>query len=146
MRDKFGIEWRDNRCSKADFFANEITKRGCSRFYCANAANCGQARDRSCPIKEMMDILRAYADVGYTPEEIADLGPLITNAMETYRALGDADHLRELVDAEKDGRLVVLPKTSNAARKTSAARYKEKLSIISAVVAALAADSDSTSI
>jgi len=63
---------------------------------------CGPAIDR----------LAAYEDTGLEPEEIKDL-QLEVAALKTieamYDGLGRPDHLRELVEAEKAGRLVVLP-------------------------------------
>lgn len=84
-----------------------------------------------------VDRLAAYENTGLEPEEIEDLTSVreITpeaeyainkhadsliermdallhqddSELEAYRALGPIDHLRELVQAEKDGRLVMLP-------------------------------------
>ena len=52
--------------------------------------------------------LAAYEDTGLTPEEI----DMDHEAAETLRQLGrgcDLDRLEELAEADKDGRLVVLP-------------------------------------
>lgn len=65
--------------------------------------------------------LADYEDTNLSPEEITSLQESwnmyggedgITAELEelqAYRALGSLDHLRELVQAEKDGLLVVLP-------------------------------------
>ena len=56
------------------------------------------------------DRLAAYEDTGLTPEEIK--APLTEDAIInlTAQALGvEADRLRELAEADKDGRVVVLP-------------------------------------
>lgn len=57
------------------------------------------------------DRLAAYEDTGLEPDDVTDLmaahGIAIGNLAE-YRALGSVDHLRELVQAEQDGRLVLL--------------------------------------
>ena len=70
--------------------------------------------------------LAAYEDTGLEPEEIsAVVGLASTNCaraadgidkllaedaeLASYRALGPIDHLRELLEAERDGRCVVLP-------------------------------------
>lgn len=86
---------------------------------------------------EYADRLAAYEDTGLEPEEIEDLASVreITpeaeyainkhadsliermdallhqddSELEAYRALGTIDHLRDLVQAEQDGRLVVPP-------------------------------------
>ena len=54
--------------------------------------------------------LKAYEDIGLTPEEIK--APFTEDTMINLaaQALGvDADRLRELAEADKDGRVVVLP-------------------------------------
>lgn len=57
------------------------------------------------------ELLAAYRDTGLEPEEIKDL-ELKVATLETiekmYDGLGHPDYLRELVQAEKNGRLVVL--------------------------------------
>ena len=63
-------------------------------------------------LEKIQKRLSSYADSGLEPEEIADA---VTAAKLMARSkivscFGvDADHVRELVDAEQDGRLVVLP-------------------------------------
>lgn len=56
--------------------------------------------------------LAAYEDTGLEPEDVTDLlaahGTAIGQLTE-YRALGPIDHLRELVQTDQDGRLMVLP-------------------------------------
>lgn len=62
--------------------------------------------------KKILNRLAAYEDTGLEPEEISDA---VTAAKLMARSkivscFGmDADHVRELVKAEQDGRLVVLP-------------------------------------
>lgn len=60
--------------------------------------------------------LAAYEDTGLEPEAIAILCDMDNRAkmadllrLEEYQALGPIDHLRELVEAEREGRCVVLP-------------------------------------
>lgn len=60
--------------------------------------------------------LAAYEDTGLGPEEIKELRELCTDevaelARTLHRAIesGEADHLRDLLQAENEGRLVVLP-------------------------------------
>ena len=61
---------------------------------------------------QILTRLAAYEDIGLEPEEIADA---VTDAKLIARSkivscFGvDADHVRELVEAEQTGRLVVLP-------------------------------------
>lgn len=59
---------------------------------------------------DFVDRLAAYEDTGLTPEEIK--APFTEDTMINLaaQALGvEADRLRELAEADKDGRLVVLP-------------------------------------
>ena len=64
-----------------------------------------------CPFEtEVCDRLAAYEDIGLTPEEIK--APFTEDTMINLaaQALGvEADRLRELAEADKDGRVVVLP-------------------------------------
>lgn len=60
--------------------------------------------------------LAAYEDTGLEPEEILGLCSMSDRAkmadllrLEEYQALSSIDHLREIVQAEKEGRLMVLP-------------------------------------
>ena len=68
----------------------------CTALYCRN---------------RLKDLLAAYEDTGMTPEEI----DMDHEAAETLRQLCrgcDLDRLEKLAEADKDGRLVVLPFTS----------------------------------
>ena len=59
-------------------------------------------------IRQLYSALAAYEDTGITAEEITATASL--PMFVKVAALGTTpDHLRELVDADKDGRLVVLP-------------------------------------
>lgn len=57
--------------------------------------------------------LRAYEDTGRTPEEVTALGNLFDYALEESKTLAEQlallNRIRELAEADKDGRLVVLP-------------------------------------
>ncbi len=58
--------------------------------------------------RRAFDRLAAYEDTGMTPEEIKD----VIEIFHSYRHIlagFDPDHIRELVQAKKAGRLVVLP-------------------------------------
>lgn len=62
------------------------------------------------------ELLKAYRDTGLDPEEIKEIMELCTDevsklARTLHRAIesGEADHLRDLLKAENEGRLVVLP-------------------------------------
>lgn len=67
-------------------------------------------QDGTCTMKEVWERLKKYEDTGLTPEEIkATLTePLFLRV--AAKAVGvEADRLRELVEADKAGRCVVLP-------------------------------------
>lgn len=81
-----------------------------------NFCDIAQCRELPCPYdgncaqKEVWERLKAYEDTDLTPEEIK--APFTEDAMINLaaQALGvEADRLRELAEADKDGRVVVLP-------------------------------------
>lgn len=53
--------------------------------------------------------LAAYEDTGLEPEDVRRLQQDWTSLIMTLDEMGGMPHLHELVQAEKDGRLVVLP-------------------------------------
>ena len=57
--------------------------------------------------------LAAYEDTGLTPKEVTALGELFDYALKESKTLTEQltllKHIRELAEADKDGRLVVLP-------------------------------------
>ncbi|WP_298030252.1 hypothetical protein [uncultured Dysosmobacter sp.] len=68
--------------------------------------------DRYCSQRRVWERLKAYEDTGLEPEDIKSLEAewcVCKQLVEEYRAIGTIDHLRELVQAEKDGLLVMLP-------------------------------------
>lgn len=61
-------------------------------------------------IRQLYSALAAYEDTGITAEEITATASLPMFVKVTSAALGTTpDHLRELAEADRDGRLVVLP-------------------------------------
>jgi len=60
-------------------------------------------------VRNVLQRLAAYEDTGLEPEEVKDLQLEVT-ALKTieamYDGLGHPDHLRELVEAEEDGRVL----------------------------------------
>ena len=78
---------------------------------------CGTCDGANCYcIGPMVDRLAAYEDTGLEPEEIKEIMELCTDevaklARTLHRAIesGEADHLRDLLKADNEGRLVVLP-------------------------------------
>lgn len=77
------------------------------------------AADRQCSyqhdqLADWLEELKAYRDTGLKPKDIISAVDMARVActlheLNAYTDLGPIDHLRELVQAEKAGRLVVLP-------------------------------------
>lgn len=66
----------------------------------------------SCTQRKVWEKLKAYEDTGLTPEEVNDavVGSKLLAKSQLVSAFGvAAERLRELAEAEKDGRLMVLP-------------------------------------
>lgn len=57
----------------------------------------------------LQDRLAAYEDTELTPEEVSELIKDWISFCMTIRKCGGIDRLRELAEADKEGRLVVLP-------------------------------------
>ena len=83
-----------------------------------NFCDISMCRENPCPYNGMCsqrqtwERLKEYEDTGLEPEEIKDMGLEVAtmNTIESmYDGLGNPDHLRDLLQAEQDGRLVVLP-------------------------------------
>ena len=64
-------------------------------------------------VREILLRLAAYEDTGREPEEVTALGKLFDYALEESKTLTEQltllKHIRELAEADKDGRVVVLP-------------------------------------
>ena len=75
---------------------------GCWSYHCGS----GEAANR----------LAAYEETGRTPEEVTALGKLFDYALEESKTLTEQlallNRIRDLAEADKAGRLVVLPFTS----------------------------------
>lgn len=84
-----------------------------------NFCDIAQCRELPCPHngacsqRKVWERLKAYEDKRLTPEEVAALGRLFDSALERSKTLTEQLELlkllRELAEADKDGRLVVLP-------------------------------------
>ena len=95
--------------------------RGCDMerlTFDGNFCDISQCRELPCPHggsctqREVWEKLRAYEDTGLTPEEVNDavVGAKLMAKAKVVSAFGvAAERLRELAEADKDGRLVVLP-------------------------------------
>ncbi len=80
----------------------------------SNAHSASNYRRTICKMAaQKMERLAAFEETGLVPEEIKELRTDdVVEVAKMLRQLiesGEADHLRELVQAERDGRLVVLP-------------------------------------
>lgn len=76
----------------------------CRELPCPHGGNCTQ--------RKVWERLKAYEDTGLTPEEVNDavVGAKLMAKSKLVSAFGvAAERLRELAEAEKDGRVVVLP-------------------------------------
>ena len=65
-------------------------------------------------LEKQIDRLAAYEDTGLEPEDIisaVDMGKIACalHELNAYKDLGQIDHIRDLIQAEQDSRLVVLP-------------------------------------
>lgn len=69
--------------------------------------------DTACSQKQVWERLKAYEDTGMTPKEVTALGELFDYALKESTTLTEQltllKHIRELAEADKDGRVVVLP-------------------------------------
>ena len=66
----------------------------------------------SCTQRKVWEKLKAYEDSGFTPAEIKSLYAEWDVMMSVLNSIGGGyERLRELAEADKDGRVVVLPKS-----------------------------------
>ena len=92
------IDWKQNRDSTLNVLINGPTSNG----FCKDIFRK--------MVRDLYGRLKAYEDTGLTPEEIK--APFTEDTMINLaaQALGvEADRLRELAEADRDGRCVVLP-------------------------------------
>ncbi len=65
--------------------------------------------NNSCTQKQVWERLKAYEDTGLMPAEVHSMYGEWCAMMAVLNGIGSYDRVRELADADKDGRLVVLP-------------------------------------
>ena len=69
--------------------------------------------DENCTQRMVWERLKAYEDAGLMPKEVAALMELFEYALKESKTLTEQltllKHIRELAEADKDGRVVVLP-------------------------------------
>ena len=62
---------------------------------------------------DFVDRLAAYEDTGLTPKEVTALGELFDYALKESKTLTEQltllHHIRELAEADRDGRVLILP-------------------------------------
>lgn len=80
----------------------------CSTEYCESAFECPNVLDRTCPYLKMIDRLAAYEDTGLEPEEIKAALEGAQREFEEYDEMAPKGRLRELAQADREGRCVVL--------------------------------------
>ena len=74
----------------------------------------GGCKIKDCPFEiAVCERLTAYEDTGLTPKEVTALGELFDYALKESKTLTEQltllKHIRKLAEADKDGRVVVLP-------------------------------------
>ena len=69
--------------------------------------------DGNCTQKEVWERLKAYEDTGMTPKEVTALGELFDYTLKETKTLTEQltliKRIRKLAEADKDGRVVILP-------------------------------------
>lgn len=101
------------RCEECKEGRNGVAGEGCTAMYCRN-----MCKDR----------LAAYEETGLTPEQCENAKAIIEYAFSADTS--KAERIRELLKADKDGRLVVLPcKVGDTVWITGSVRrlYSEKV-------------------
>ena len=78
----------------------------CDIAQCRDSA-CKQ--DGTCTQKQVWERLARYEDTRLTPAEVHSMYGEWNAMMSVLNSIGSYDRLRELAEADKDGRLVVLP-------------------------------------
>lgn len=70
----------------------------------------GGCKIKDCPFETAVcERLAAYEDTGLTPAEVHSMSGEWYTMMSVLNSIGSYDRLRKLAEADKDGRLVVLP-------------------------------------
>lgn len=65
--------------------------------------------DGSCTQKEVWERLARYEDTGLTPAEVLSMHSEWNAMMSVLNSIGSYGRLRELAEADKDGRVLILP-------------------------------------
>ena len=95
------IDWKQNRDSTLNVLINGPTSNGFGKDIFRKM------------VRDLYGRLKAYEDTGFEPEEVTALGKLFDYALKESKTLTEQltllKHIRKLAEADKDGRLVVLP-------------------------------------
>lgn len=78
----------------------------CDLAQCRDSA-CRQSG--TCTMKEVWERLQDYEDSGLAPAEVHSMSGEWCAMMSVLNSIGSYDRLRELAEADKDGRVVILP-------------------------------------
>ena len=85
----------------------------CDIAQCSEAPGGSFCEDGACSQKKVWERLKAYEDTRKTPKEVTALGELFDYVLKESKTLTEQltllKHIRELAEADKDGRVVVLP-------------------------------------
>ena len=65
--------------------------------------------DGSCTQKQVWEKLKAYENTGLTPAEVHSMSGEWCAMMSVLNSIGSYERLRELAEADKDGRVIVQP-------------------------------------
>lgn len=79
----------------------------CDIAMCQETPGSSFCEDGYCTQRKVWDRLKQYEDIGLEPEKIVFLKNVVDDAFSDKPEF--IEHIRELLRAEKDGRLVVLP-------------------------------------
>lgn len=83
----------------------------CDIAQCRDVPGGSFCEDGSCSQKKVWTRLKSYEDTGLTPKEVTAQGELFDYALKESKTLAEQltllKHIRELAEAEKDGRVVV---------------------------------------
>ena len=85
----------------------------CNITQCSEVPGGSFCEDGACSQKKVWERLKAYEDTERSPEEVTALEKLFDYALKESKTLTEQlallNHIRELAEADKDGRVVVLP-------------------------------------
>lgn len=81
----------------------------CDIAKCAETPGGSFCENGSCSQRKVWERLKDYEDTGLTPAEVRSMHGEWQAMMSVLNSIGSYDRLRELAEADKDGRVAVLP-------------------------------------